>query len=303
MKKSIRNVLCCGALFASLTLTSCGSVDPTAVKSIKVSGGEENVYQYNAYDYSNLKLQVTKNNGDVSYIPVDESMITKRIDSRNTGKQTLEITYNGKKYVLTVNINASPKADALHEKITNMYSVIEEGAKEAETVTLRIKFNAGTEYFPGNEDYEEKSGSNATGQPIQTMEITFTKEQIANGDLTKALALLQLAVERGDVITESTDDGEKVYATVNVSTFFNGLIDILAENSDYFKQLMLEGKLNVGGWQDMFAGMLFKLQSETGIALNAQELETAVFDAFAYMLKGASAIEIGNTLISEIQEK
>ncbi|MGN1227221.1 MAG: bacterial Ig-like domain-containing protein, partial [Christensenellales bacterium] len=116
MKKSIRNILCCGALFCTLTLTSCFD-NPDGVKSVVIENGKTEMFIDETYDYSNLTLNITKNNGETEIVNVTEDMIVSKPDFSTVGKKYIVIQYEGKEYRLTVNVVENPVGDVFYNKI------------------------------------------------------------------------------------------------------------------------------------------------------------------------------------------
>ncbi|MGN1227570.1 MAG: hypothetical protein ACI4TX_02910, partial [Christensenellales bacterium] len=117
---------------------------------------------------------------------------------------------------------------------------VSEGVKEAKSIKVTIKTSGDAQFIEGilNEGVTDDNDKVDISKALER-EITFdlTKEQINNGEMLKALAMLQLGIDKGNIVA----NGDEVYATIDVATVMDGLSGILMQNADYFKGVALDG--------------------------------------------------------------
>ncbi|MBQ8749102.1 MAG: hypothetical protein IJZ29_01345 [Clostridia bacterium] len=227
MKKSIRNLLFCGALVSTLTLTSCNFGDD--IKSIELVSSVTTIYEDTNFDYSNLKIKITKEDGTIENIEVTDEMIISKPDFSTTGEKEIKVKYNDVEYVIAITVIDNVVADNYYTKLQSYLTQITNGTKNASSIKLSVNGNATGRYFNSVVSWGDEGVEN----PFENKNISFTKEQVNNDAMLKALGQLGLSIERGDIVTT----GNEVYASLATEEFMQGLMSIIMDNQAYFDAL------------------------------------------------------------------
>ncbi len=222
MKKSIKNVLCAGALFATLTLTSCGS-DGNEVKNVEVKSNTQSIVAGDNFDYSGLTLEVTTKNNKKETVKVTEEMIISKPDLTTAGEKVIKVKYKGEEYSIKIYVN--PNINAYYNKLANLLEKIKTDKTLAKEITFKINANAGANYFGDN--FNLISFDDA---------VTLSDKDIKNSDLMKALASLGISVDKASIKTENYN----LYLTVDKVELVKALNKIIDTYKNEFGNIAQE---------------------------------------------------------------
>lgn len=252
MKKSLRNILCCGALFATLTLTACGeNPESKEVKNIVIANGETSIEENGVYDYSNLQLQIIKKDGSRETKRITDDMIVKKIDTSVAGDQKIVVKYDDAYYELTVKVNLNPVKQGFYDKVQSIIEQLQNDASIASSVDVNMGITGdisiagkplAIKIGEDDEGNPQTIGLNEINGVLALAGMLINKDIIGNDEIIKSLQLLQLNIKESGIVK----DGDSAYGTVDVLTMLAGIAKIVADNSDYYVNLMLQSQI-VGG--------------------------------------------------------
>lgn len=284
MKKSIRNVLCAGALFATLTLTSCGSNNE--IKDVEVKSTTTNVTAGDNFDYSGLTLQVTTKDNKKETVKVTEDMIISKPDFSTAGEKEIKIKYKGEEY--SIKIYVAPNVNSYYSKLTKLLSQIQNDKTKASEITFQINAKAGANYFGDNFNLIS-FGEN----------FTLSENDIKDSGLMKALATLGISVDKASIKSENYN----LYLVVDKDEFVSALKSILDDYEDVMADIASGiGKGYVADKASIVVDLVVDALGLAGKDVDAEYVKVSLKNVFKSVVKESCDESTFASLIGAICE-
>lgn len=285
MKKSIKNVLCAGALFATLTLTSCGS-DGNEVKNVEVKSNTQSIVAGDNFDYSGLTLEVTTKNNKKETVKVTEDMIISKPDLTTAGEKVIKVKYKGEEYSIKIYVN--PNINAYYNKLASLLEKIKTDKTLAKEITFKINANAGANYFGDNFNLISFNDG-----------VTLSDKDIKNSDLMKALASLGISVDKASIKTENYN----LYLTVDKAELVEALNKIIDTYKNEFGNIAQEiGKEYVVDKASIIVDLAVNALGCVDENADVDYIKTSLRKVFKQVVKGTCDERTFSSLVASICE-